>query len=46
MERGAPVININLDPSSNRIVNTDFFIEMKGQEALVELDRITFRSNG
>ena len=46
MELGAPVININLDPSSNRIVNTDFFIEMKGQEALVELDRITFGNNG
>ena len=44
MERGTPVININLDPSSNRIVNTDLFIEMKGQEAFIELDRISFGS--
>ena len=44
MERGTPVININLDPSSNRIVNTDLFIEMKGQEAFIELDRISFDS--
>ena len=42
MERGTPVINVNLDPSSNRIVNTDYFLEMKGKEAFVELDRITF----
>ena len=41
MERGTPVININLDPSSNRIVNTDYFLAMKGKEAFVELDRIT-----
>ena len=44
MERGTPVININLDPSSNRIVNTDLFIKMKGQEAFIELDRISFGS--
>jgi len=41
MERGVPVININLDPSSNRIVNTDYFLAMKGKEAFMELDRIT-----
>ena len=41
-EQGTPVININLDPSSNRIVNTDLFIEMRGEEALTRLDRITF----
>ncbi len=42
MERGIPVININLDPSSNHIVNTEYFLEMKGKEAFMELDRITF----
>jgi hypothetical protein len=40
MERGTPVININLDPSSNHIVNTEYFLAMKGKEAFVELDRI------
>ena len=44
MERGTPVININLDSSSNRIVNTELFIEMKGLEAFIELDRISFGS--
>ena len=42
--QGTPVININLDPSSNSIVNTDLFIEMKGKEAFTELHRITFGS--
>tara|TARA_B100001123_G_C14896385_1_gene861994 strand:+ start:305 stop:649 length:345 start_codon:yes stop_codon:yes gene_type:complete len=42
---GVPTININLDPSSNRIVNTDYFIKMKGKEAFFELDRITFGSS-
>jgi NAD-dependent SIR2 family protein deacetylase len=42
MERGTDVININLDASSNQIVNTDLFIEMKGKDAFVELNRIAF----
>ena len=46
MERGTPVININLDPSSNHIVNTDCFIEMKGKEAFLQLDRISWGGKG
>jgi len=42
MERGIPIININPDPSSNRIVNTKYFLEMKGKEALIELDLTAF----
>ena len=42
MERGTEVININLDASSNQIVNTDLFIEMKGKDAFIELNRIAF----
>ena len=42
MEGGTEVININLDASSNQIVNTDLFIEMKGKDAFVELNRIAF----
>ena len=41
-ERGTPVININLDLSSNSIVNTDLFIQMKGKDAFQELNRIAF----
>ena len=41
-ERGTPVININLDLSSNSIVNTDLFIEMKGLTAFEKLNKITF----
>ena len=42
MQRGTAVININLDASSNQIINTDLFIEMKGKEAFMELDKIAF----
>ena len=42
MEGGTEVININLDTSSNQIVNTDLFIEMKGKDAFIELNRIAF----
>ena len=42
MQRGTTVININLDASSNQIVDTDFFIEMKGEDAFVELNKIAF----
>ena len=42
MQRGTAVININLDASSNQIVNTDFFIEMRGEDAFVELNKIAF----
>mgnify|MGYP002630293272 FL=1 len=42
LQRGTAVININLDPSSNRIVNTDLFLKMKGKEAFIELDRLAF----
>ena len=41
-DKGTSVININLDPTSNQIVNTDLFIEMKGKDAFVELNRIAF----
>ena len=44
-ERGTPVININLDPTSNRIVNTEYFIEMKGKDAFLRLDQIAFGGN-
>ena len=40
MQRGTAVININLDASSNQIVGTDFFIEMRGEDAFVELNKI------
>ena len=42
MQRGTAVININLDASSNQIVNTDFFIEMRAEDAFVELNKIAF----
>jgi len=35
---GAPVININLDPSANSIVGTEYLLTMKGEEAFVQLD--------
>ena len=41
-DKGTAVININLDPASNQIVNTDLFVEMKGKDAFVELNRIAF----
>tara|TARA_Y100001936_G_scaffold88913_1_gene87399 strand:+ start:1368 stop:2210 length:843 start_codon:yes stop_codon:yes gene_type:complete len=41
-QRGTAVININLDTSSNGIVNTDLFIEMKGKEAFIKLNKIAF----
>ncbi len=41
-KNGTNVININLDPASNQIVQTDLFIEMKGKDAFVELNRIAF----
>ena len=41
-KNGTAVININLDPTSNQIVDTDLFIEMKGKDAFVEINRIAF----
>lgn len=38
MRRGAPVININLDPSANTIVGTENLLTLKGQEAFQKLD--------
>jgi len=38
-QRGAPVININPDPSSNSIVGTKYFLPLKSREALTELDK-------
>ena len=38
MRRGAPVININLDPSANSIVGTENLLTLKGQEAFQKLD--------
>ncbi len=35
-----PVININLDPSANSIVQTEYLITMKGKEAFEQLDHI------
>ena len=35
---GTPVININLDSSANAIVNTPYFLVMKGKDALTQLD--------
>ena len=37
-DRGTKVININPDPSSNRIVNTSYFLELKSEEALIKLN--------
>jgi NAD-dependent SIR2 family protein deacetylase len=42
MSRGGKVININPDPSTNSIVDTDYFIQMKSLEALVALDQRAF----
>ncbi|MEE9259224.1 MAG: Sir2 family NAD-dependent protein deacetylase [Nitrospinaceae bacterium] len=41
-DQGAEVININPDPSTNSIVNTDLFLPMKSKEALVALDKMAF----
>jgi len=41
-KNGTAVININLDPATNQIVDTDLFIEMKGKDAFVEINRIAF----
>ena len=43
-DRGAPVININPDPSTNAIVGTDCFVPMKSREAFIELDRLAFKN--
>ncbi len=37
-DSGVPVININLDPSANAIVNTEYLLTMKGKEAFEQLD--------
>ncbi len=37
-QHGIPVININLDPRANGIVETDYLITMKGLEAFQKLD--------
>jgi NAD-dependent SIR2 family protein deacetylase len=39
MEKGAPVININPDESSNSIVGTENFLQMKSCEAFIKLDQ-------
>ena len=44
-KKGTVVININPDTSSNQIVNTDLFIEMKSKDAFVELNKIAFGDN-
>ncbi len=36
--QGAPVININLDPSANSIVGTEYLLALKGKEAFEKLD--------
>ncbi|NIQ01104.1 MAG: iron dicitrate transport regulator FecR [Nitrospinaceae bacterium] len=36
---GATIININLDASANSIVNTGYFLTMKGKEAFETLDQ-------
>ncbi len=46
MERGTPVVNINPTSSGNRIVNTEYFLEMKGEAAFVELERIAGDDDG
>ncbi len=37
-DRETKVININPDPSTNRIVETPYFLELKSEEAFVKLD--------
>ncbi len=37
-DRGTKVININPDPSTNRIVETPYFLELKSEEAFTKLD--------
>ena len=39
MGKGAPVININPDISSNSIVETEYFLKMKSREAFIKLDQ-------
>lgn len=38
MRQGAPAININLDPSANSIVGTEYLLALKGKEAFQKLD--------
>jgi len=43
LERGAPVININPDASSNSIVQTKYFLPLKSREAFIKLDNALIR---
>jgi len=45
-DQGATVININPDPTSNRIVQTPLFLQMKSREAFLALDRSAFGPTG
>ena len=38
MRQGAPAININLDPSANSIVGTEYLLPLKGKQAFEKLD--------
>ncbi len=38
MRAGAETLNINLDPSANAIVGTEYFLPLKGKEAFERLD--------
>ena len=39
--RGAKLININPDPSTNEIAQAEIFLTVKGMEAFVQLDKLT-----
>lgn len=41
-DQGVAIININPDPSANSIVRTNLFLQMRSQQALVELDQAAF----
>ena len=44
-DRGAKVININPDPSTNSIVGTEHFLPMTSEKAFIELDETAFGAN-
>jgi NAD-dependent SIR2 family protein deacetylase len=39
---GAKLININPDPSTNDIAQSEIFLTLKSEEALVKLDQVAF----
>jgi NAD-dependent SIR2 family protein deacetylase len=39
---GITLININLDPDSNRIASAEHFLPLKSKDAFIELDRFAF----